>query len=492
VDSADLIRSSNKQFQSLFQVGEKPGFYALEQGDLDCPEIRELIEGARHADGTGVEAEIPCHFQRMGHRILRIRAKILREPEATVDHILVAVEDVTEIRAIQEQVRHAARIEAVGHLAGGVAHDLNNQLTAVVGFTEFLVEGLAAGDPRLREAEEIRAATQRMADTTRQLLAFGRRQQLTPVVHDVNALLRGMVPLLRHLLGSDIRIQTDLAAAPAWILADPASIEQVVLNLAVNARDAMPKGGEFRLGVALQSVDMAYAAARGHPTMAQGDHWQLSISDTGVGMSVDTQSHLFEPFFTTKDVAGGSGLGLASVYGTVKQSNGWIWVASTIGKGTTFLVDIPCAQPLSSSVSAGASQTPVERGGATILVVDDEPAVLRSTARLLQRAGFVVLTANGGAEAVALMATQGASVNLILSDVTMPGMGGKLLGEHLKADFATTPVLYMSGHPTGELIRRKLIASHTPLLHKPFTGAELASEVRRLLTAPRPASPAHA
>jgi two-component system, chemotaxis family, CheB/CheR fusion protein len=485
IDAADQIVSANPAFRSIFQDGDAGlvghDLYALEARDLDIPELRTLIERARASGEETVSAELTHDFVRLGHRVLQVKARSLRAPASSRSEVLVAIEDVTEARSLQQRLRNTARIEAVGLLAGGVAHDLNNQLTGVIAFAESLVEGLAADDVRQRETQEIKAAALRMAATTRQLLAFGRRQRLAPRAIELNALLIALTPLLRRLLGAEIRVLADFPDVQAWILADPASVEQVLLNLAVNAKDAMPGGGEFRLATEQIVVDDDYARRHGAPNARRGAYVRLSVSDTGAGMSAETQAHLFEPFFTTKGVTSGSGLGLASVYGTVTQSDGWISVHSELGAGTTFHIDLPAGVPDSAAGSVAKPAPGASRGTETILVVDDEPIVLRATSRALVRAGYDILTAGGSADAIAVLRATARPVHLVLSDVTMPGMGGQLLGEHLVGEWPELPILYMSGHPLEELVRRKLATPAMPLVAKPFTARDLAAEVRAML-----------
>jgi two-component system, cell cycle sensor histidine kinase and response regulator CckA len=387
--------------------------------------------------------------------------------------------DMTEQRLLEEQFRQAQKMEAVGQLAGGIAHDFNNILTAILGTCQLLSRELPRHTRALEDVHEIREAALRAAGLTRQLLAYSRRQVLAPKVLDLNAVVSGLDVMLRRALGEDVELVTSLAHELHAVRADPGQIEQVILNLAVNARDAMPHGG--RLSIATANVELEAKAARDHAGAAAGPYVVLQVSDTGTGMSREVQAHLFEPFFTTKDVGKGTGLGLATVYGIVKQSGGFIAVVSAEGKGTTFRVHLPRveaeAEPEEPTV---ASVTP-SRGTETVLLAEDEDAVRRLSQRALETEGYTVLAAANAREALSRIEHHGGPVHLLLTDVVMPGMSGPELAQRVTTLRPGTRLLYISGYPGESLVQRGGIAEGAPFLQKPFTPEELVRKVREVL-----------
>jgi PAS domain S-box-containing protein len=403
------------------------------------------------------------------------------------DMVLLHAEDVTEQRQNEEQLRVAHRMESVGRLAGGVAHDFNNLLTVIINHTAFAARDVAKEHPLQADLAEIGKAAERATFLTRQLLAFSRQQVLKPQVLDVNKIVGGMEEMLRRLLGEDIDLAVGLATGLAKVTADPGQIEQVVMNLAVNARDAMPDGGKLTIETAYVELDDVYASQ--HVGMKPGSYVRLSVSDTGCGMDEKTRARLFEPFFTTKQTGKGTGLGLATVYGIVKQSGGDIWVYSEPGHGTTFKVYLP--RELSAKetaerapqVSAGAA------GAETILVVEDEDAVRNLAKRILELAGYTVLTAANGGEALGICGKQQGSVSLVLTDVVMPGMNGKELTDRLAGLCPNLRVLYMSGYTDDAIVHRGVLAPGTHFIGKPFNAADLTRMVRKVLDEPMPDRP---
>jgi PAS domain S-box-containing protein len=394
-------------------------------------------------------------------------------------------EDVTERRALEQQLRQAQKMEAVGRLAGGIAHDFNNLLMVISGYCEFLLERIGS-DPALRgPAQEIANAAERATSLTRQLLAFSRKQMLTPKVLDLNAVVTENLKMLTRMIGEDI----DLVMVPGGDLgavkADPGQIEQVIMNLAVNARDAMPYGGKLTIETANVILDETYAHF--HAPVNPGEYVMLAISDTGMGMDTDTQAHIFEPFFTTKGPKG-TGLGLSTVYGIVKQSEGYVWLYSEPGKGTTFKIYLP---RVSATGDAIAVQPPIaavkaELGQETILLVEDEANLRRLGRQALENHGYTVLEAADGASAIQLSDAHPGPIHLLLTDVIMPGMNGRELAHRISAPRPETKVLYMSGYTENAVGHNGTLDAGVNLLQKPFTLPALKAKVREVLDTPRP------
>jgi len=399
-----------------------------------------------------------------------------------VPHVLVLTTDVTERRQLEDQLRQAGKMEAVGQLAGGVAHDFNNILTAILGYADLLAEGLPAADQRREDLEEIRKAAQRAAALTRQLLAFSRKQVLELRSLDVNLLVDNMDKMLRPLLGENIQLRAVPAPKLHAVRADPNQIEQVILNLAVNARDAMPKGGKLTIETANVDLDEHYAAR--HATVVPGPHVLLAVSDTGTGMDAATQARIFEPFFTTKDPGRGTGLGLATVYGIVKQSGGSIWVYSEPGVGTAFKIYLPrCDEPEAKRETPPVPLAVARTGSEAVLLVEDEAEVRRLVERLLRMQGYAVTAAASPAEAIAAARAAG-KIDLLVTDVIMPGMNGREMARLLAAERPRMRVLYMSGYTDAAIAQQGILPPGTAFLSKPFTPDVLARKVREVLDAP--------
>jgi nitrogen-specific signal transduction histidine kinase/CheY-like chemotaxis protein len=379
----------------------------------------------------------------------------------------------------EEQLRGAQRMEAIGRLAGGIAHDFNNLLTVIINHAAFATDSVSGGDPVQTDLTEIRKAADRAAALTRQLLAFSRKQLLQPKVLDLSKIVGGMEGMLRRLLGEDIALSVILAMDLGKVMADPGQVEQVVMNLAVNARDAMPDGGKLTIETA--NIEIDEASARQHAGAKSGPHVVLSVTDTGCGMDEKTRARLFEPFFTTKATGKGTGLGLATVYGIVKQSGGTIWVNSEPGKGTTFKVYLP--RELRASETAARVPQILSRsaGAETILVVEDEAGIRNVARRMLSDAGYTVLTAASGDEALLVCERHQGTVRLVLTDVVMPGMYGKELADRLASLYPHMQVLYMSGYTDDSIGQRGVLDPGTHFIGKPFNAAELTHMVHQVL-----------
>ncbi|MDQ3137501.1 MAG: response regulator [Gemmatimonadota bacterium] len=390
------------------------------------------------------------------------------------------VSDVTKRRRAAELLVQAERMEAVARVAGGVAHEVNNMMTIINGFSGFLEGSLPSGDPRSADVAEIRRAADRAAGITRQLLAYSRQQMLQPTPLDLNGLVQRCVPVLARLLGPDVAIEVLPAADLSSVRADPSQLEQVLVNLALNARDAM--AGRGRLALATDNVTLD-SGRRPYPPgirMPPGTYVRLTVSDTGQGMDPATRARVFEPFFTTKPPGQGSGLGLATVYGIVKQSGGYVWVYSEPGQGSSFKIYLP--ELVGSAAEPSAAAVPVSpRGAETILIVEDESAVRRMASRALTDQGYTIIEAENGAAALELLAREPSAVDLVLTDVVMPVLNGGELGERLAAERPELRVLFMSGYTDDDIVRRGLLRPGLPFLQKPFMPADLSRKVREVL-----------
>ena len=393
--------------------------------------------------------------------------------------ILGTVFDVTERRRLEEQLLQSQKMEAVGRLAGGIAHDFNNLLTAIAGYSDLLLAELPGNDSRRESAVEIREAGRRAAGLTQQLLAFSRRQVLEPRVLDLNAVIAGMEKMLRRVIGEDIELTTALDTDLWRTMADPGQIEQAIVNLAVNARDAMPRGGRLTLETANVTLDEKFASA--YATVQPGPHVMLAVSDTGVGMDAALQSRLFEPFFTTKERGKGTGLGLSTTYGIVKQSGGSIWVYSEPGVGTAFKIYLPRSEePMTKRETPPVPLAAARTGSETVLLVEDEAEVRRLVERLLRMQGYAVIAAASPAEAITAARAAG-KIDLLVTDVIMPGMNGREMARLLAAERPRMRVLYMSGYTDAAIAQQGILPPGTAFLSKPFTPDVLARKVREVL-----------
>lgn len=408
-------------------------------------------------DGTQMDVEITSCAYRFGGRSAH----------------LALITEVTEQKRLEEQSRQAQKMEAIGRLAGGIAHDFNNLLTVICGYSDLILSQLEPGSQLQQRVGEIQKAAGRASSLTRHLLAFSRQQVLQPKVLNLNDTVQGMATMLRRLIGEDVELNMSLAHDLGRVAADPSQLEQVVMNLAVNARDAMPAGGKLHFST--QNVELDNTYAEMHPHVAPGAYVLLAVSDTGCGMDAGTQAHIFEPFFSTKGNKG-TGLGLSTVYGIVKQSNGYIWVYSEIGLGTTFKIYLPCFDQ-TPPPEAAAIPAPVRASGA-ILLVENNLDLRRLTAEILVNAGYEVLAAANGAEALEIYRREGERLRLVMTDVVMPGLGGQELGNQLQADRPPLPILYMSGYGSEDALRRGLVSSQQRFLQKPFTTQTLLGQVR--------------
>jgi len=447
------------------------------------PDDREAA-GARLADalrnpGKPVTVQFRfLHGDRSWRTMEGVGVNHLGDP--AVGAIVWNARDITDRRKLEEQLRQAQKMEAVGQLAGGVAHDFNNLLTAILGYCNLLLDDMPHEDPLRPDLQEIRAAGERAAALTRQLLAFSRRQILHPQVVDINTIVRPLEKLLRRLISEDVELVTALAEDLMAVRADPAAIEQILVNLAVNARDAMPLGGRMTIETANVELDDTYAIT--HVTLKPGPYVMLAVSDSGAGMGEATRARVFEPFFTTKEQGKGSGLGLATVYGMVKQSGGYIWVYSEPGHGTVFKVYLPPAVRRSTPEEERDSgrRADADRGWETVLLVEDEDAVRALAREVLRRHGYVVLEARHGLDALRVAERHTDDIHLLITDVVMPHMSGRDLAERLSSVRPSMKLLFMSGYTDHAVMHRDLTPG-SAFVQKPFTPEVLARTVRRIL-----------
>ncbi len=403
--------------------------------------------------------------------------------DGTSRHVLGVATEITQRKALETQLVQSQKMEAIGRLAGGLAHDFNNLLTAMLGSTDLLLEVLGPEHPGREDVDAVREAALRAAELTRQLLAFSRQQVLTPRVLDLNALVADIEKILRRLIGEDVELRTALAPALGAVRADPSQLEQVVMNLAVNARDAMPRGGKLTIETANVELDEAYA--REHPPVTPGRYVLLAVSDTGMGMDAKTKSHLFEPFFTTKEQGKGTGLGLSTVYGIVKQSGGYIWVYSEPGHGTTFKIYLPRVEAKVETVAPAPAPAGSLSGSETVLVAEDHDDVRRLTQKVLASRGYTVLVSANGPEALRVAAQHAAPIHLLVTDVVMPGMSGREVGLLLAPRRPEMRVLYLSGYADESIVHHGVLEPGLAFLQKPFTPEGLARKVREVLDAPQ-------
>ena len=471
-DSTGLITRCNRAFLDL--VGGRTGEASSYLADL-LPGVTMLPESPYVQLPGGASAA----RLEVGDRWLRVSSMPVTGGVGEEPGVVCVVTDITRERRADERARLAMQLESTGRLAGGVAHEINNMMTVILANAEFALRGLSPGDPVRSDIESIHQAAARSAEVARQLLTFSRRQVVRPRVVDVHLLLRKSEGMIRRLLGADRPLRLRLGATDTWVSVDPLGLEQVIINLALNARDAMPHGGE--LIISTSNVHLGDEMTRRHPEIAirHGRYVQVAVQDTGLGMDRGTLDRIFEPFFTTKRVGEGTGLGLATVFGMVKQSDGYIWADSEVGHGSVFTIQLPQAVPAVAEPAA----TPGTRntGQGAILLVEDEPLVQSLLSRALVEAGYRTEVATDGEEALQVLARLEGKVAAVLSDVVMPGMGGRELAEELRKRWPNVPILFMSGYTNEEIINRGLLGPDEPFLQKPFPPAALAAALAGLL-----------
>jgi PAS domain S-box-containing protein len=447
---------------------------------LDHQKVNELLL----EQGSFVDVEVEWKRQDGAPITVRCSGWPIRDESGRVVLLELFAENVTERRALERQLRTAQKMEAVGRLSGGIAHDFNNLLGVIIGYSQVLKRSLKPENPLYEHAEEIEKASQRAVSLTRQLLAFSRQQVLEPVILNLNTLVSDMEKMLPRLIGEDIALTLALDPALAQVKADPSQVEQVIMNLAVNARDAMPDGGKLIIQTANVDLDTAYTHQ--HPGSRVGSYVMLRVTDTGTGIEPEIQAQIFEPFFTTKERDKGTGLGLATVYGVVKQSGGYIAVDSEKGKGASFSVYLPLVEHAVTSPDL-SDELPARsaRGSETILLVEDEESLRKLADMFLRDRGYHVLTAADGVQALQVARQHPGPIHLLLTDVVMPGINGRVLAERLAPSQPGMKVLYMSGYTDSFIAGHGVLEAGSHLQHKPFTEEALTRKVRELLDANR-------
>jgi PAS domain S-box len=436
-----------------------------------------FLQAAR--DGGDMHVEFRVVWPDGSLRWLSDHGEVVSNASGTPEYFTGAAVDVTERKLAEERLAQAQRMDAVGRLAGGVAHEINNMMQVILGFSTMLLDTLKH-DPRADEVRHVHRAATRAATITSQLLAFSRRQQLRPQVLDVNQLIGETEHMLRRVLGEDKVFVLDLAEDPGHVRADRGQLEQVLLNLTLNARDAMPLGGTFTISTRNVSLPTRSATASLEDELPSGSYVRVSVTDTGHGMDAATRARVFEPFFTTKPVGEGSGLGLATVFGIVRQSGGTVRLHSDPGEGTTFNIYLPQVAAEASPTAGGRETSRGERGSGRVLVVEDEAQVRDFTCRVLAAHGYQCVEANNGVEALDIMRERGESIAAIVTDVVMPGLGGGALANRLAELRPALPVLFTSAYSGEDVVRRGLIPADAPFLQKPFTPEALVAKLQDL------------
>ena len=464
---------------SDYEMPNFGGFEALQLLKESGHDLPFILVSAVISEETAVAAmKAGAHDYIMKRNLARLVPAIERElREAQTRRARKAAE--AALRQSEEQLRQVQKIEAVGRLAAGVAHDFNNILTAIMGHSELLLRQLDADDPRRKNAEQIEKVAHLAAGLTRQLLIFSRKQVIEPRVLNLNAVILDIKKMFRRLIGEDIEFCTLLDPAAGHIKADPGQIEQVIMNLAVNARDAMPNGGKLTVTTANTTLDKDHL--KNFPDMGAGDYVMLAIADTGTGMSEEVKAHLFEPFFTTKPSGKGTGLGLATCFGIVKQNTGHINVHSELGSGTTFKIYFPQVQSALEPARVRNLPTEVAGGNETVLLVEDEPVVRELAVATLREKGYTVVEAVNGEEGLRLARQHDGKIDLVLTDVVMPVMGGKEMADALRTSHPDTKVLFTSGYTEDALGHHGVLRPGILFLPKPYMTATLARKVREVL-----------
>jgi len=457
-------------------IGKSVSILFPSGGSSEIIEMMEKIKG-----GERVVTSDTIRVRHDGKEIhVALTLSPIKDSGGQVFGVSTVARDVTENKRLEAMFRQSQKMEAVGQLAGGVAHDFNNLLGVILGYSELLLDRMSPSDPERKSIEEIQKASERGALLTRQLLAFSRKQVLEPKVLDLNAVVKGMEKMLHRIIGEHMESLVVLNPALGRVRADSGQLEQVILNLVVNARDAMLQGGKLTIETANVQLDAEYAAQ--HPSTVPGPHVMVSVSDTGCGMDEKTKAHIFEPFFSTKDSGKGTGLGLSTVYGIVKQSEGSIWVYSEVGIGTTFKVYLPRVD-MALDIAPASDKFEKPKGGSqTILIVEDDGALLHVAHRSLEERGYAILTAQSPADAINICESHLGPIDLMVTDVVMPGMNGTQLATRLSALRPEMKVLYVSGYTDDTIVRHGVLEPGVAFLQKPFSARTLARKVGEVLS----------
>ncbi|HEY6158645.1 MAG TPA: response regulator [Gemmatimonadales bacterium] len=487
MDGEGVIRSWSPQAERLFEwpasdtIGRKLSATIIPARYRDAHE-RGLAHFLATGEGPVLNRRVEITGLRRDGREIPVELAITPMRLEGAWLFSAFVRDISERHLLESQLRQAQKMEAVGRLAGGIAHDFNNLLTAVLGSVDLVLDELGPEAPARGDVEEIRKAALRAGELTRQLLAFSRQQVLAPQVLDLNALVANMGKLLRRLIGEDVELRTALAPDLGAVKADPGQMEQVIANLVVNARDAMPAGGRLTVETANAELDKDYADQ--HFPAPPGSYVLLAVSDTGTGMDPETKGRIFEPFFTTKEKGKGTGLGLATVYGVVKQSGGYIWVYSEPGQGTAFKIYLPRVREAPGPARPGPAPAAPLRGSETLLLVEDDEMVRHLVSRMLKSRGYTVLAASDGTHALRQLESHRGAIDLLITDVVMPGMSGREVAQRVAALQPQAKVLYLSGYTDDAIVRHGMLEPGIAFLQKPFSADVLARKVREVLDAP--------
>jgi two-component system cell cycle sensor histidine kinase/response regulator CckA len=483
VDTSGQRLYNSPSYQKLLgysqqELGKTSAFDQIHEDDR-----RAVLDAASDARRTGMGRTVEYRIRHKDGRWLTLEstASVVRNRDGEVEKLVIVNRDITERKQLEEQLHRSQKLEAIGRLSGGVAHDFNNLLGLIIGYSEALQEHVPPDDPYREAVDEIQNAGKRAAALTQQLLAFSRKQVLEPRVLSLNTIIVDIEKMLRRLVGEDITIELLLAPDTGMVKADRSQIEQVILNLVVNGRDAMSDGGKLIIETGKWTLDRSTVLR--HPYVIPGPYAMLKVTDTGCGMDTALQSHIFEPFFTTKEKGKGTGLGLATAYGVIKQSGGYIWVDSEVGKGTTFRIYLPEVNAVAEAIPEAQASPKAPRERRTILVVEDERSLRKLTRKTLSDAGHKVFEAGDASEALEILRKTEVVIDLLLTDVIMPGMSGKKLADVVVAERPGIGVLYMSGYADGEIATHGILEQGTAILRKPFTRDELMRQVDNALVA---------
>jgi two-component system cell cycle sensor histidine kinase/response regulator CckA len=453
---------------------------------LRSSSLSEVLPDATAALPNG--GALPMLSMRQGERRLRgrdgvVRIVDVRETAFAPGLHVHSIRDLTSQRQLEEELHQSQKMDAIGRLAGGVAHDFNNLLTAITCYSDVLLTTFDESDERCEDLREIQKAARRAAALTGQLLAFSRKQILQPTLLDLNAVVADIEKMLQRVIGEDVRLETALDPALWPVRADRGQIDQVLLNLVVNARDAMPNGGPLRIWT--QNVRLPAPHPHAHGVVDAGEYVTLEVSDSGTGIAAAVLPHLFEPFFTTKGPGKGTGLGLSTVYGVLRQSDGDIEVRSVLGQGTTFVLYFPRETAETSALPQETAAPASETRDATILLAEDDASVRELVRMMLTKKGYVVLCASDGEQAIEMAAQHAGTIDLLLTDVVLPGLSGREVAERMRATRGDLRVLYMSGYTDDAILRRGVLTQGSSLIQKPFSAADLTTRVSEMLAPPR-------
>ena len=444
----------------------------------DQAKVTDVAEQARMT-GIGRRVEYRVRQKSGEWRVLESTASAVRNSDGKVEKLVIVNRDITERKQLEQQLLLSQKLEAIGRLSGGVAHDFNNLLGVIIGYAEALQQDRGSVETYKEAVEEILKAGQRAATLTQQLLAFSRKQVLEAKILDLNSVVTDFEKMLRRMIGEDIELKIIPCSDLGTVKADRGQIEQVIMNLAVNARDAMPRGGLLKIETA--NVELRKQDVIDRPYVVPGEYVLLRVSDTGCGMDADLQSRIFEPFFTTKEKGKGTGLGLATVYGVIKQSGGYIWVKSEPGHGATFSIFLPRAEGPPVEHVTSLSRRAARGSPRTILLTEDEPSLRKLTRNTLAQLGYSVLEAPNASEAIEIADKLASHIDLLLTDVVMPGMSGRELAQHLADSRPNMKVLYMSGYTDGAIADHGVLEKGISILRKPFTHAQLIHMLEEVL-----------